>query len=50
MTVLIEVNPKAVDYFRRRKIYPTQEIRAKDGVLYFSIIPYCFYVKQTEHV
>ena len=27
LEVLIEVNPKAADYFKRRKIFPTQEIR-----------------------
>jgi predicted DNA-binding transcriptional regulator YafY len=27
LEVLIEVNPKAAEYFKRRKIFPTQEIR-----------------------
>ena len=27
LEVLIEVNPKAADYFKRRKIFPTQEIK-----------------------
>jgi len=33
--VLIEVNPKAADYFKRRKIFPTQEIKEEkaDGSL-----------------
>ena len=33
--MLIEVNPKAADYFKRRKIFPTQEIKEtkSDGSL-----------------
>ena len=27
LQVVIEVNPKSADYFKRRKIFPTQEIR-----------------------
>ena len=39
LEVLIEVNPKAADYFRRRKIFPTQEIRETkpDGSLIVSL-------------
>jgi len=39
LEVLIEANPKAADYFRRRKIFPTQEIREKlpDGSLIVSL-------------
>jgi predicted DNA-binding transcriptional regulator YafY len=35
LEVLIEVNPKAADYFKRRKIFPTQELRKEkpDGSL-----------------
>jgi predicted DNA-binding transcriptional regulator YafY len=39
LEVLIEVNPKAADYFKRRKIFPTQEIRdtRPDGSLIVSL-------------
>ena len=39
LEVLIEVNPKAADYFRRRKIFPTQEIKETrpDGSLIVSL-------------
>lgn len=39
LEVLIEVNPRAADYFRRRKIFPTQEIRETrpDGSLIVSL-------------
>ena len=39
LEVLIEVNPKAADYFRRRKIFPTQEIQETkpDGSLIVSL-------------
>jgi predicted DNA-binding transcriptional regulator YafY len=39
LEVLIEVNPKAADYFKRRKIFPTQEIRETkpDGSLIVSL-------------
>ena len=39
LEVLIEVNPKAADYFKRRKIFPTQEIRETkpDGALIVSL-------------
>ena len=39
LEVLIEVNPKAADYFKRRKIFPTQEIRETkpDGTLIVSL-------------
>jgi hypothetical protein len=39
LEVLIEVNPKAADYFKRRKIFPTQEIREEkpDGTLIVSL-------------
>jgi len=39
LEVLIEVNPKAADYFKRRKIFPTQEIRESrpDGSLIVSL-------------
>ena len=39
LEVLIEVNPKAADYFKRRKIFPTQEIREEklDGSLIVSL-------------
>lgn len=39
LEVLIEVNPKAADYFRRRKIFPTQKIRETrpDGSLIVSL-------------
>ena len=35
MEIVIEANKKAADYFRRRKIFPTQEIRYEkpDGSL-----------------
>ena len=37
--MLIEVNPKAAEYFKRRKIFPTQEIRETrpDGSLIVSL-------------
>ncbi|MBP8697122.1 MAG: transcriptional regulator [Syntrophobacterales bacterium] len=39
LEVLIEVNPKAADYFKRRKIFPTQEIKETrpDGSLIVSL-------------
>ena len=39
LEVLIEVNPKAANYFKRRKIFPTQEIRETrpDGSLIVSL-------------
>jgi predicted DNA-binding transcriptional regulator YafY len=39
LEVVIEVNKKAADYFRRRKIFPTQEIKAEkqDGSLIVSL-------------
>jgi len=39
LEVLVEVNPKAADYFRRRKIFPTQEIKETrpDGSLIVSL-------------
>ncbi|OPY05733.1 MAG: HTH domain protein [Syntrophaceae bacterium PtaB.Bin038] len=39
LEVLIEVNPKAAGYFKRRKIFPTQEIRETkpDGSLIVSL-------------
>ena len=39
LEVLIEVNPKAADYFKRRKIFPTQEIKEEkpDGSLIVSL-------------
>jgi len=39
LEVLIEVNPKAADYFKRRKIFPTQQIRETkpDGSLIVSL-------------
>lgn len=38
LEVVIEVNPKAADYFKRRKIFPTQEIKEErtDGSLIVS--------------
>ena len=39
LEVLIEVNPKAADYFKRRKIFPTQQIKETkpDGSLIVSL-------------
>ena len=39
LEVLIEVNPKAADYFKRRKIFPTQKIKEEklDGSLIVSL-------------
>lgn len=39
LEVLIEVNPKAADYFKRRKIFPTQQISKTrpDGSLIVSL-------------
>jgi len=39
LEVLIEVNPRAADYFKRRKIFPTQEIKETkpDGSLIVSL-------------
>jgi hypothetical protein len=39
LEVLIEVNPKAANYFKRRKIFPTQEIKETrpDGSLIVSL-------------
>ena len=32
--MVIEVNTKAADYFKRRKIFPTQEIREKSPTVH----------------
>jgi len=39
LEVVIEVNKKAADYFKRRKIFPTQEIKEEkpDGTLIVSL-------------
>ena len=49
LEVLIEVNPRAADYFRRRKIFPTQEIRETnpDGSLIVSLkVGHCGEVRE----